>query len=230
MTPVASPFFHAGNNTCAPAPCPRPTPTARVASGFRWTRCSHLFRTADRENTMTRSRPTRFPPPAAAAVATLAMAMAMTMSSAIAHDPPLRAPARETPVIPSPVAVPLDAGALAALPREPVTARAHEATLTCEGVPLFALLRASGAIPEGPLRSAQLSRYVMVDARDGYRVLFSLAELDPGTGKRGAWLVDRCDGAALGDKDGPLRLLVPDDARAARSVRQVEAIHVVVAP
>ena len=169
-------------------------------------------------------RSARFLSPAVAAFVALASAQAA------AQDPHLRASPPEAPAIASPVAVPLDPAALAALPREAVSARVHETTLACVGVPLFALLRASGAVPEGALRSAQLSRYVLVDARDGYRVLFSLAELDPGTGKRGAWLVDRCNGAALGDKDGPLRLLVPDDARAARSVRQVESVNVVVAP
>lgn len=169
-------------------------------------------------------RSARLPSPAVAVLVALASAQAA------AQDPHLRASSPEAPAIPSPVAVPLDPAALAALPREAVSARVHETELACEGVSLFALLRASGAIPEGALRSAQLSRYVLVDARDGYRVLFSLAELDPGTGKRGAWLVDRCNGAALDDKDGPLRLLVPEDARAARSVRQVESINVVVAP
>lgn len=163
-------------------------------------------------------------------LSTAAAVVALASANAAAQDPHLRASTPETPSIPSPVPVPLDPGAIAALPREPVSARVHETTLSCEGVSLFALLRASGAIPEGALRSAQLSRYVLVDARDGYRVLFSLAELDPGTGKRDVWLVDRCNGAALDDKDGPLRLLVPGDARAARSVRQVESISVVVAP
>ena len=160
----------------------------------------------------------------------VAILAALAAANAHAQDPHLRASSPETPPIPSPVAVPLDAGTLAALPREAVSARVHETQLECEGVALFALLRASGAVPDGALRSAQLSRYVLVDARDGYRVLFSLAELDPGTGRRGAWLVDRCNGAALDDKDGPLRLLVPEDARAARSVRQVESVNVVVAP
>lgn len=147
-----------------------------------------------------------------------------------AQDPNLRASRPEAPAIPSPITVPLDAATLAGLPRQAVEARVHQTELRCEGVPLIALLRASGAIPDGALRSAQLARYVRVDARDGYRVLFSLAELDPGTGNRAAFVVDRCDGAALGDDDGPLRLLVPDDVRAARSVRQLDAINVVVAP
>ena len=162
---------------------------------------------------------------------TVAAALLVLASGyAAAQDPHLRASTPETPSIPSPVAVPLDPAALAKLPRESVSARVHETELACEGVSLSALLRASGAIPEGALRSAQLSRYVLVGARDGYRVLFSLAELDPGTGQRDAWLVDRCNGAALDDQDGPLRLLVPGDARAARSARQVESISVVVAP
>lgn len=149
---------------------------------------------------------------------------------ASAQDPHLRASQPETPALASPVSIPLHAQALSGLPRHAVEARVHEATLACEGVSLVDLLRASGAIPDGPLRSAQLSRYVQVDARDGYRVLFSLAELDPGTGNRAAYVVDRCHGTALDANDGPLRLLVPGDVRAARSVRQLESINVVVAP
>lgn len=149
---------------------------------------------------------------------------------ASAQDPHLRASQPETPALASPVSVPLDAQALSGLPRHAVKARVHEATLACEGVSLVDLLRASGAIPDGPLRSAQLSRYVQVDARDGYRVLFSMAELDPGTGNRAVYVVDRCHGTALDTTDGPLRLLVPGDVGAARSVRQLESINVVVAP
>ncbi|HEX2081966.1 MAG TPA: hypothetical protein VHF86_00560, partial [Xanthomonadaceae bacterium] len=54
------------------------------------------------------------------------------------HDPRLRA---SDPVAPSPVAVPLDAAALAGLPREQVRAHAHGQALDCEGVALAALLR-----------------------------------------------------------------------------------------
>ncbi len=147
-----------------------------------------------------------------------------------AHDPRLHAAPPSAPPLPSPVVVPLDAATLAALPREPVTATAHGKTLHCDGIPLFALLRASAAMPTDPLRGAQLTRYVQVDARDGYRVLFTLAELDSTLGKRKVFLTDRCGGKPLSDDDGPLRLVVPDESRAARWVRQVEAITVIVAP
>jgi hypothetical protein len=147
-----------------------------------------------------------------------------------AQDPRLRASLPERPALPSPVSVPLDGGQLAGLVRRPVTARVHDVLLQCEGVSLIDLLRASQAVPEGRLDSPHLARYVLADARDGYRVLFSLAELDPGTGNRAAYVVDRCGGDILGDDEGPLRLLVPDDASGARSVRQLDAITVVVAP
>ena len=146
-----------------------------------------------------------------------------------ASDPPARGHASE-PIAPSPLAVPLDPATLSALPRERVRASAHGTALDCEGISLAALLRNAGALPEGRLPGAQLSRYVLVDARDGYRVLYSLAELDPGTGHRRVFLVDRCNGTDLDARDGPLRLIAPEDARPARWVRQVKSITVVSAP
>ena len=122
--------------------------------------------------------------------------------------------------------IPLDVATLAALPREAVTATAHGKTRACEGVPLVALLRHAGAMPATELRGPQLARFVRVEARDGYRVVFSLGELDPATGGRRVVVVDRCDGKPLGDDVGPLRLIVPEDARPARWLRQLETIVV----
>lgn len=128
------------------------------------------------------------------------------------------------------ITVSLDAATLAGLPQESVSASARGQTLNCDGVPLVAVLRASGAMPVDPLRGADLARYVLVTARDGYRAVYSLAELDPSLGSNKVLLVGRCDGKALDDKDGPLRLIAPDESRPARWVRQVESITVVTAP
>lgn len=167
-----------------------------------------------------------------ATLLTLALAFAAAAAPADpghpVHDRPAHASA--PPPLPSPVTVPLDAASLAALPRQPVSGTAHGRELRCEGIPLPALLRAAGAMPADPLRGAQLARYVQVDARDGYRAVFSLAELDPTLGGNAVFLVDRCDGAPLGDDAGPLRLMAPAESRPARWVRQVEAITVIVAP
>lgn len=123
-------------------------------------------------------------------------------------------------------AIPLDATTLSALPRETVQADSHGHALACEGVALVALLRHAGAMPETELRGTQLARVVEAAARDGYRVAFSLGELDPATGGRRVFVVDRCDGKPLDADVGPLRLLVPDDLRPARSVRQLRSITI----
>ncbi|MGH9461755.1 MAG: molybdopterin-dependent oxidoreductase [Vicinamibacteria bacterium] len=98
------------------------------------------------------------------------------------------------------------------------------------GVALNELLALVGA-PQGEhLRGSALATYVVVEARDDYRVVFSLAELDPGLRDTQVFLAFEKDGEALGDEMGPFRLVVPSDRRAARWVRQVVRVSVVEAP
>jgi len=162
-----------------------------------------------------------------------ALLWACAVTQAIAQEPgdhPADGRASEPEAPASPLAVPIDAATLTSLARESVTATAHDKKLQCEGVSLTELLRASKAMPPEPLRGARLASYVLVTARDGYRAVYSLAELDPTLGNRKVLLVDRCGGKPLDDEDGPLRLIAPEDARPARWVRQVQSIAVVAAP
>src|SRR5262249_62182964 len=99
-----------------------------------------------------------------------------------------------------------------------------------DGVPLIEILKSAGAPTGEALRGPALSLYVVVGAADHYRAVFALGELDPSTGNRQAILADRKDGKPLDDKDGPLRVIVPDDKRPARWVRQVIAIDLLRAP
>ena len=167
-----------------------------------------------------------------AAVVSIAAALAMSLlaDTACAYDPAGHQRASVPGRAPSPISVPLDAPSRATLQRHPVPAPGDGRTLQCEGVALSALLQASGAMPDTPLDAAHLDRYVLVSARTGERAVFSLGELDPTLGTRAVYLLDRCDGAPLDDDDGPLRLLVADDTRPARSLRQINAITVVAAP
>jgi DMSO/TMAO reductase YedYZ molybdopterin-dependent catalytic subunit len=68
---------------------------------------------------------------------------------------------------------------------------------------------------------------VQVEALDGYRVAFSLAELDAGTGSTDAVVALEMDGKPLGGELGAFRMVVPTDKRSARWVRQVARIKVV---
>jgi DMSO/TMAO reductase YedYZ molybdopterin-dependent catalytic subunit len=95
-----------------------------------------------------------------------------------------------------------------------------------EGVPLAALLQKAG-VPQGEaIRGAAMSTYVIVDAADDYRVLFSLAELDSGFEDSDVLLADTMDGAPLGPGLGPFRLVAPHEKRPARWVEMVRSITV----
>ena len=65
----------------------------------------------------------------------------------------------------------------------------------------------------------------MVNAADGYRVVFALAEFDTEFGNAGAVLADRRDGKALDAKEGPFRLVSAREKRAGRWVRQMNQIE-----
>lgn len=123
--------------------------------------------------------------------------------------------------------VPVDAKLLQALPEAAATLTAHGQAHACTG-PTFAAVLARLGQPHGEaLRGAALARGVLVTARDGYRVLFSLGELDPALGGAPAIIATKCAGKALGSDDGPFRLILPGDKRPARSVRQVASLAIV---
>ena len=134
------------------------------------------------------------------------------------------------PTAPSPLSIPLDDATLASLPRTAVVVTAQGKTVTCAGVRLSALLTRAGVLSAEPLRGPALASYVLVTARDGNRVIYSLAELEPTLGNNNVVLVNQCDDKPLPEDSGPLRLIAPEEPRPARWIRQVRSITVVAAP
>jgi hypothetical protein len=96
-----------------------------------------------------------------------------------------------------------------------------------EGVLLEELLRRAGDPQGEQLRGASMAFYVIAGAEDGYRVVFSLAELDWGVLESEVTVADTMDGAPLPAKDGTFRLVAPHDKRPARWVRMLKSITVV---
>jgi len=58
-------------------------------------------------------------------------------------------------------------------------------------------------------------------------VVFSLGELDPALTGSEIIVADRADGKPLVAPQGPLRIVVPNDTRPARSIRMLERLEVV---
>jgi DMSO/TMAO reductase YedYZ molybdopterin-dependent catalytic subunit len=100
-------------------------------------------------------------------------------------------------------------------------------TETYEGVLLEELLQRAGVAHGEHLRGAAMATYVIAEAEDGYRVVFSLAELDSGIVDSEVMVADTMDGAPLAAKQGTFRLVAPHEKRPARWVRMLKSIMVV---
>jgi len=118
---------------------------------------------------------------------------------------------------------------LKSLPRTTlrVTNTHEKKTETYEGVLLEELLRKAGAPLGEKLRGPLMTSYVIAEAEDGYRVVFALAELDSAFLDSQVLVADTVDGAPIGPKQGPFRLVAPHEKRPARWVRMLKSITVV---
>jgi DMSO/TMAO reductase YedYZ molybdopterin-dependent catalytic subunit len=97
------------------------------------------------------------------------------------------------------------------------------------GVVLSDLLQKAGATLGKDLRGENLTKYILVEASDGYQVIFALAELDKGFTDRTIILAMQMDGKPLPAGDGPFRIIVQDEKKPARCIKQVTAIKVMFA-
>jgi DMSO/TMAO reductase YedYZ molybdopterin-dependent catalytic subunit len=156
--------------------------------------------------------------------------LAAVMPATPAHHAHAAAPVPAGPLVVAVFNTPtmvLDTATRATLPRTTVSAGAHGAApVAWSGVALVEVLRRAGAPLDKALDGKALGSVVRVIGSDGYVAVFALAELGAGFGKARVLLADARDGKPLGD-DGPLRLVVPGDARSGRWVRRVERIEVV---
>jgi len=117
---------------------------------------------------------------------------------------------------------------LEALPQVKVTASEHGSLpVNFEGVTLKSVLEKAGVTFGDSMKGKRLTNCLLVEAADGYRVVIALPELDPAFTDKQTVLALRRDGKPLGEKEGPYRIVIPDEKRMARWVRQVTTLKVV---
>ena len=97
---------------------------------------------------------------------------------------------------------------------------------TFKGVMLWTILDSAGVTLGKDLRGENLAKYVLVKASDGYEVVFSLPEIDPEFSDKIILLAHEVDGKPLAATEGPFRLVVPQDKKHARWIRQLVSIQV----
>lgn len=119
-----------------------------------------------------------------------------------------------------------DSAALQALPATTQTVGSSSYT----GVSLWTLLNTvTGLKPDNSSKNPSIRMFAVATGSDGYRAVVTLGEIDPGFGNRPALIATSLNGAPLGS-NGVARLVLPGDLRASRSVSNLVAIEVFVAP
>lgn len=117
----------------------------------------------------------------------------------------------------------LSLAALNAMPQTRVTVtNGHtQAKEIYGGVPLLTLLEKAGAPEPSAVRGKALAQYVVATGSDGYHAVLSLAEVETGFHPGIVLVADTLDGKPIDSKEGPLKLIVEEDTKPARWVRNL---------
>src|ERR1700722_8860199 len=119
---------------------------------------------------------------------------------------------------------------LEALPHVKLLASAHDVSGTSEGVLLRAVLEKAGVGFGETLKGKRLASCLLAEAADGYRVVIALPEMDPAFTDKQVILAFLKDGKILDEKEGPYRIVIPDEKRPARWIRQLITLKIVNVP
>jgi hypothetical protein len=110
-----------------------------------------------------------------------------------------------------------------------VTVTVHNAHTNADesysGVRVADLLAKMNAPLGSELRGEAIADYVVATGSDGYKAVFALAEVDPSFHPGDVIVADAMDGKPLDAHSGPFRLVVTEDKRPARCVRNLVSIE-----
>ena len=117
---------------------------------------------------------------------------------------------------------------LEALPHVKVTASEHSSgPVNFEGVTLKSVLERAGISLGESMKGKGLTTCLLVEGADGYRAVIALPEIDPAFTDKQTLLAFLRDGKPLAEKEGPYRIVIPDEKRMARWVKQVTTLKIV---
>jgi len=126
--------------------------------------------------------------------------------------------------IPTPLA--LTADDLAKMPRSTAAVTSDGNTVTYEGVLLLDVLTKAGWQFGHGMKGKPTAGYAIVTGKDGFKAVFSLAEIDPAFVGSKVLIADKADGYPLPAKYRPFRIVSPQDKAGARSIYSLIKIEV----
>jgi hypothetical protein len=91
----------------------------------------------------------------------------------------------------------------------------------------MALVERAGRKEDPAVKNQSLRFAVVARGRDGYEAVFSLGELSPMLGGKGAVVAYEQDGGPLPERDGALKLVAAGDQGPSRWVRNLVELSVV---
>lgn len=95
-----------------------------------------------------------------------------------------------------------------------------------KGVRLIDVLDSAGVTIGKELRGENLAKYILINAVDGYQVIFALPEVDPEFTSQTILLAYQVDGIPLPKGEGPFRIVAPNDKKLARWIREITSIKI----
>jgi hypothetical protein len=118
---------------------------------------------------------------------------------------------------------------LSQLPTRTATISSHDGEqATYAGALLWDVLAAGCPSVTAATKRDRIGMAVRIDATDGYHAVVALMETDTTFRERPVLLCWQKNGQPLDAHDGPLQVIIPDDQRHARNVRNVQRLTVVV--
>jgi len=96
-----------------------------------------------------------------------------------------------------------------------------------EGVALKSVLEKAGVGFGDLLKGKRLASCLLVSGADGFQVVIVLPELDPSFTDKQVVLAFLQEGKPLSASDGPFRIMIPDEKRMSRWVKQVTTLKIV---
>ena len=116
---------------------------------------------------------------------------------------------------------------LAKLPQKEIEATDHKGDKAkYAGVLLASVLGQADVSLGAPLKGKLLANYLLVEAADKYRVVFSLPEIDPEWTDKPVLLATTRNGDPLDATHGPVQIVLPAEKRHSRWVKQVAKLTV----